>query len=110
MTDLDAQRRNQWLADRGPARDTNVREVLNLSNMPEWHDRAACKGMSNDLFFPGSGEVNTARAAKQVCKPCPVREVCLEWAIETRQPYGVFGGRTLAERTRKRAKMKAGLL
>jgi predicted transcriptional regulator len=38
--------------------------------------------------------------AKAICATCPVlvRDACLKYAIETRQPAGVWGGLTQAER------------
>lgn len=36
--------------------------------------------------------------AKAVCRRCPVREQCLEWALETGQSIGVWGGTSETER------------
>ena len=36
---------------------------------------------------------------KEVCNACPVREDCLEWALTEREPLGVWGGMTSAERS-----------
>src|SRR6478609_6340438 len=47
--------------------------------------------------------VNGARreaAAKQLCHSCPVRAECAAHALATREPYGVWGGFTEAERLR----------
>ncbi len=41
-----------------------------------------------------------ALRAKAVCAQCPVRMECLEWAIDTRQPHGVWGGLDEHERER----------
>ncbi|GAB3724328.1 WhiB family transcriptional regulator [Nocardiopsis nanhaiensis] len=38
--------------------------------------------------------------ARQVCGGCPVRQVCLEWALAANEPYGIWGGTTPAERAR----------
>jgi len=67
-----------------------------------WRKDALCQGVETDLFFP-AGElseepVQQAAAAKAVCARCPVREACLEYALETDQPFGVWGGTTEAER------------
>jgi len=37
-------------------------------------------------------------AAKQLCSKCPVRSECREWAIATKQPFGIWGGLDTAER------------
>lgn len=62
-----------------------------------WRDRAACRGM-DDLFFPEEGH-NTL-PAKKVCDGCPVVSACLEYALETGQRYGVWGGTSEKERKR----------
>lgn len=33
-----------------------------------------------------------------MCAKCPVRQECLEWALETAQDFGVWGGMTERER------------
>lgn len=66
-----------------------------------WSDFAACKDEDPELFFPvsefGPGERQTAQA-KAVCGICPVREVCLGYALENGLDHGIFGGTTPDER------------
>jgi WhiB family transcriptional regulator, redox-sensing transcriptional regulator len=71
-----------------------------------WHLQASCRGPESQLFFPPSlperreeREVREARA-KRICTECPVREECLEFAIRMREPHGIWGGLTEAERRR----------
>ena len=59
---------------------------------------AACKGADTAVFFPVSE--NAAGEAKAICAACPVAEQCLEHAIRTHQPDGVWGGLTPVERHR----------
>jgi WhiB family redox-sensing transcriptional regulator len=42
--------------------------------------------------------VEQAEEAKAVCARCPVRTACLEFAIATNQPYGIWGGTNASER------------
>lgn len=66
----------------------------------DWRDRA-CIGMDSQIFFPcGSTGValDQAEEAKAVCQRCPVVTQCLEWAMETNQPDGVWGGMSADER------------
>ena len=63
-----------------------------------WLDEAACRGAVTDVFFPTS-EAATGPATA-ICAACPVRGECLEYAIATRQPEGVWGGLTPVERHR----------
>jgi WhiB family redox-sensing transcriptional regulator len=67
-----------------------------------WRPEAACSRSrySVNLFYPSegfAGERLTA-TAKAVCAACPVRRPCLDFALATRQPYGIWGGMTPEER------------
>jgi WhiB family redox-sensing transcriptional regulator len=64
----------------------------------DWFDDAACRDANTAVFFPRS-DAHTDEA-KAICATCPVREECLEFALETRQPEGVWGGLTPIERHR----------
>lgn len=69
-----------------------------------WQWRAACRGEDASIFFaPNTGETTQEKAirerqAKSLCAVCPVRVECLEYAIRTREPHGVWGGLNEAER------------
>lgn len=67
----------------------------------DWRHRAACRDEDSELFFPlGKGATAEAqeRKAKAVCARCPVRDDCLNWALETGQDGGVWGGTSEDER------------
>ena len=70
---------------------------------PDWHDHAACRDADPDLFFPG-GDIRSTRAqvktAKLICRGCPVRTICLSWALASGQEHGIWGGLTEDERRR----------
>lgn len=67
----------------------------------EWRDLAACNGHDPNLFFP-AGETGPAveqiRHAKGICASCEVQDDCLDYAIETNQMSGIWGGLTEDER------------
>lgn len=63
-----------------------------------WRQKAACRGIDPELFYPVSDE--EAGAAKSICAQCPVREPCLEYALAARERDGVWGGATERERRR----------
>jgi WhiB family transcriptional regulator, redox-sensing transcriptional regulator len=63
-----------------------------------WRQRAACRGMSPDVFYPASEE--EADQAKAICEICPVRRPCLEHALTSREREGVWGGASERERRR----------
>jgi WhiB family transcriptional regulator, redox-sensing transcriptional regulator len=61
----------------------------------EWSSRAACLGAEPELFFPigtGGAAIDEITAAKAVCATCAVLEDCRDYALRTRQPFGVWGG------------------
>jgi len=67
----------------------------------DWRHEAACLTEDPELFFP-IGNTGPALAqideAKRVCRRCPVREECLQWAIDAGQDHGVWGGMSEDER------------
>ncbi|MGH9114590.1 MAG: WhiB family transcriptional regulator [Acidimicrobiales bacterium] len=63
-----------------------------------WRQKAACRGVDPDIFYPVSDE--DAEDAKAICAGCPVRQACLEWALTNREADGVLGGATERERRR----------
>ncbi len=74
-----------------------------------WRDHALCRDTDPDLFFPvgttGQALVSIAHA-KQVCTECKVTQECLDFALDTNQDSGVWGGLSEEERRvirRKRA-------
>lgn len=66
-----------------------------------WRAQAACRGEDPELFFPVGSTgpaLEQIAKAKEVCAGCPVREVCLDFALSTGQGYGIWGGLTEDER------------
>ena len=63
-----------------------------------WRQRAACRGVDPDIFYPVSDDY--AEEAKAVCGSCSVRQACLEYSLAAREREGVWGGRTERERRR----------
>lgn len=46
-----------------------------------------------DAWYPERLKKETASDyAKELCKGCPVIDLCLEVALENREPHGVWGG------------------
>jgi WhiB family redox-sensing transcriptional regulator len=67
---------------------------------------ALCKGQDPALWFPGPG--GSAEAAKAVCRACPVRVRCLEWAVQADEQAGVWGGASPDERALIRRERRQG--
>jgi WhiB family redox-sensing transcriptional regulator len=68
--------------------------MTNLS----WRQKAACRGLDPEIFYPVSEE--EADPAKAVCGGCAVRTPCLEYALSNREHDGIWGGATEKERRR----------
>lgn len=76
-----------------------------------WRARAACRQIDAALFFPpGStgGAVSQIDAAKDVCRSCVVQGQCLQFALETNQVDGIWGGKDEDERRKLRRTWRAG--
>lgn len=63
---------------------------------PDWA-QAICAQTDPEAFYPEKG--GSTRAAKQVCRGCPIRRECLEDALARDERFGVWGG--LSERERR---------
>jgi WhiB family redox-sensing transcriptional regulator len=74
----------------------------------DWRLDAACAQVDPELFFPETGQVPQAAAAKQVCAGCAVRGPCLEAALhgpQAREDHsGIFAGTTARERVALRGR------
>jgi WhiB family redox-sensing transcriptional regulator len=75
-----------------------------------WRNQSICRDTDPDLFFPvgttGHALTQIARA-KEVCGECPVSSECLEFALETNQDSGIWGGTSEEERRVMRRAMVA---
>lgn len=63
----------------------------------EWTRRARCRGLDPEQFFVRS--LQQAKSAIRVCQRCPVRQDCLDYAVDEAIEVGVWGG--LTERQRR---------
>ena len=76
----------------------------------DWRQQAACRLMPAEMFFPvgTSGmAIEEATAAKAVCGQCEVTEPCLTFALDSRQEFGVWGGKDEEERREMVRRAKA---
>lgn len=66
-----------------------------------WRDDALCRDTDPELFFPVGAtgmalvQIDTA---KEVCTECLVRAECLDFALNTNQDSGIWGGLSEEER------------
>lgn len=74
---------------------------MGLSSLPQppaWMVDALCAQVDHDGFFPEKG--GSTQEAKKVCSACPVTRLCLEYALERNERFGVWGGKSERERRR----------
>ncbi len=75
-----------------------------------WQAAALCRGNHSYLFFPPSTverkdeRERRETKARAICMVCPVRLDCLDFAMSIREPYGIWGGLTEADRRQEIAR------
>lgn len=82
-----------WTTAGQPAADP----LDGVMRAPAWMRDAPCAQTDPEAFFPEKGE--STSAAKAVCRNCDVRAECLQYAIDNKELFGVWGG--LSERERR---------
>ncbi|MDH2424715.1 WhiB family transcriptional regulator [Sphaerisporangium sp. TRM90804] len=65
-----------------------------------WMRWSSCGETDPDLFHPEDSNAAQAEQAKSVCRRCPVRDECLDYALGNREEFGVWGGLSPVERRR----------
>lgn len=69
----------------------------------DWLAAAPCNA-DPEAMFPGSND-HDIEYAKSICRSCSVIERCLQWALDTGEQLGVWGGKS--EDDRRRLKRRA---
>lgn len=59
--------------------------------------RVPCQDTDPEVWFPEGAGPNY-KIARAFCNRCPVRNLCLDYAIENEELIGMFGGLTPKER------------
>lgn len=62
-----------------------------------WMQYAACKQSKVD-FFPESAFNSASVPALKLCEECAVQDLCLRFALVNKIEYGIWGGKTAANR------------
>ncbi|MEO0494668.1 MAG: WhiB family transcriptional regulator [Actinomycetota bacterium] len=72
-----------------------------FSSSVDWRKDARCRDTDPGLFFPVGTTglaVEQIQNAKDVCNQCNAKAACLEFALNTNQDTGVWGGTSEEER------------
>jgi len=75
----------------------------------DWRAASACLGSDPDVFFPvavGAGATTQVSRALRICAGCPVRQPCLDFAIQSGEKDGIWGGTTPEDRVRARRALR----
>jgi WhiB family redox-sensing transcriptional regulator len=76
----------------------------------DWVELGACRESDPSLFFPigtTGPAVEQIERATTICSTCVVQETCLQFALESNQESGVWGGYAEDDRRRLRKKWLA---
>jgi len=83
-----------------------LQPVLNPEPELDWRLLGTCRQVDPELWYPDKGA--SVKDPKRVCRSCPVRDQCLEYAMDHDERYGVWGGLSERERRRLRRTRMAG--
>ena len=62
-----------------------------------------CTNTDPEIWFSDQYEgYDYSRLAKELCRICPARKACAEYAIVAKEQFGVWGGLSPRQRTRIR--------
>ncbi len=82
---------------------------MNLSDELMWTDQASCKGLDTNDFFvdDGNKRYENEPYLKRICSNCPVRLVCLDYALN-HAVTGWWGG--MSEKNRRSMRQRLGII
>jgi len=63
-----------------------------------WMAKGLCRSEAPSVFFPSDGV--GVDVARRICAECPVKALCLEYALRNGIDHGVWGGTSERERRR----------
>lgn len=89
---------------------TTTRLPITNATPTDWMQDGLCAQTDPAIFFPegvGNAITTQVKEAKKVCRRCPVKDACLEWALDTGQSAGVWGGLSEDERAPMRRDLVA---
>jgi WhiB family redox-sensing transcriptional regulator len=87
-----------------------IRKPRSVAAMSDWRHLSACRDEDPELFFPigtSGPALLQVEQAKAVCRRCSATDECLQWALDSGQDAGVWGG--MSEEERRAVKRRGGL-
>jgi WhiB family redox-sensing transcriptional regulator len=61
----------------------------------DWRDQGLCRQADPEEFFAKS--TPAIQRAKRICRACPVRPQCVQFAVTNGERFGVWGGLSQTE-------------
>jgi hypothetical protein len=60
----------------------------------DWQPDAECAKPENDEYINNffANKPSQQYKALKICEACPVRAMCLQWSLENKQVWGIWGG------------------
>jgi Transcription factor WhiB len=92
MTDVTEQ--EQGVVTEATTTDGFLPAVAETAVGNRWRAFAACRGIDAETFF----DEESWPDARRVCAGCPVRSLCLQWALIAEEEFGLYGGLSPRER------------
>lgn len=68
-----------------------------MEEFSNWRVQGRCATEGSPKLFFKNGGGNSVKAVR-ICKACPVRQLCLNFAIDNGIEHGIWGGMTARER------------
>lgn len=77
---------------------------MSALQIEQWQAKAACRGPHSAVFFPPpqferkEEKLRRESMARDICAGCSVKDPCLHYALDIKEPHGIWGGLNEAER------------
>jgi WhiB family redox-sensing transcriptional regulator len=72
-----------------------------------WQADALCAQTDPEMFFPEKG--SSVKDAKRICGQCEVKNICLRYALENEERFGIWGGLSERERRKLRGRRQGAI-
>jgi len=69
---------------------------------------AACKDKPAEWFFPQAHDW-VPEVARSICEGCPIKDACRDFAVNTNQEYGIWGGTSPEDRRKIRRQRRRSI-
>lgn len=93
----------RYVEPRRAGEDIQRLDLASLPKPPAWMSKAACVGMDPELFYLDKSApfaTSARQIVKETCAACPVREDCLNYAIDNGETWGIWSGRSFSTSAR----------